>query len=70
MIFQSTTAIKNKKNIRFGKGFCHFLISAPAQHLFATHGLFHRHQFLTVNYFFYSARFELFSGGHGRLATL
>jgi hypothetical protein len=68
----------------FWEGFCHFfsalyfgikhftnfqnLTKFVSQHLIATHGHFHRHQFLTANYYFYSACFELFSGGH--LATL
>jgi hypothetical protein len=39
-----------------------------SQHLNATHGHFHRHQFLTARNFLYG-RFELRSGGHGRLTT-
>jgi hypothetical protein len=61
---------KKHKNIMFGEGFSHFLISAlhfwikhytnflnltkfVSQHLTATHGYFHRHQFFTANYFLY-----------------
>ncbi len=40
-----------------------------SQHLIATHGHFHRHQFFIAHYF-YMACFELFGGGHGHLATL
>jgi hypothetical protein len=40
-----------------------------SQHLIATHVHFHWHKFPTENYFF-TACYELFSGGHGYLATL
>ncbi len=80
MIFQSTTTIKNLKKhnvlsffvyaphfwIEYYSNFLN-LTKFVSQHLIATHGHFHRHQFLTANYFF-TACFDLFSGDHGHLA--
>jgi hypothetical protein len=68
MIFQSTTTIKSKTQclgrdfVIFFISALHFwikhytnflnLTKFVSQHLIATHGYFHRHQFFTANYFF------------------
>jgi hypothetical protein len=76
VILQSTTTIKKqwlgRDFVIFFISALHFwieyytdflnLTKFVSQHLIATHGHFHRHQFLT-------ACFELFGGGHGHLAV-